>query len=395
MVDASAPMLDDFLEGLPEPFHFVLGGLELWQWLGLLLALFAAWLVGAVLARFLLAGLDRVVERTKLGWDDQLLAAARGPVRLFLALLAFRGLSESLHLEETAEDALHVVVRTAAVVVAAWAVVRGVGLAASFLEGNLIKNVGDSGPESAARARGIRTQVHVVRLVVDVVVVLVAGALVLLQFEVVRSVGASLLASAGIAGIVVGLAAQKTIASILAGLQLSLTQPVRIGDTVIVEGEWGTIEEITLTYVTVLIWDQRRLVVPITRFLDQPFENWTKRSPELLGTVFFHADYRLPIEAARKALDAILDGNAKWDGRAKSILVTGVNERTLEVRALISAKNAGDQWDLRCEVREKMIAWLRDFEDGQYLPRTRYETDASDALASAPPAPGTRPLDER
>jgi len=373
------------VDALPAPLTVTLAGLALWQWLGLVLAVLAGWLVGVVLANLGLRAVAGLTARTATRWDDRVVAAARGPVRMFLALLAFRALSESLRLSEGPEDALHAVIQTAAIVAAAWAVVRGVGLAASVLESRLT-GVTDGTPEAAARARGIRTQVRVIRLVVDVVVIVIAGSLVLLQFEVVRSVGASLLASAGIAGIVVGLAAQKTIASILAGLQLSLTQPVRIGDTVIVEGEWGTVEEITLTYITVLVWDQRRLVVPITRFLDQPFQNWTKKNPELLGTIFFHADYRLPIDDARAALDRILDGNPKWDGRVKSVLVTDVTERTIQVRALISAKNAGDQWDLRCEVREKMVAWLRDHEGGTYLPRTRFEAEAEDPEQAAPAA---------
>ncbi|HJK95706.1 MAG TPA: mechanosensitive ion channel [Polyangiaceae bacterium LLY-WYZ-14_1] len=378
-------MTSELVDALPAPLTVALAGLALWQWLGLVLAVLAGWLVGVVLADLGLRAVAGLTARTATRWDDRVVAAARGPVRMFLALLAFRALSESLRLSEGPEDALHAVIQTAAIVAAAWAVVRGVGLAAAVLESRLT-GVTDGTPEAAARARGIRTQVRVLRLVVDVVVIVIAGALVLLQFEVVRSVGASLLASAGIAGIVVGLAAQKTIASILAGLQLSLTQPVRIGDTVIVEGEWGTVEEITLTYITVLVWDQRRLVVPITRFLDQPFQNWTKKNPELLGTIFFHADYRLPVDDARAALDRILEGNPKWDGRVKSVLVTDVTERTIQVRALISAKNAGDQWDLRCEVREKMVAWLRDHEEGIYLPRTRFEADADGQEDVAPAA---------
>lgn len=365
-------MIETLVADLPSVFQRTVFGLLLWQWLGLLIAVFVAWLVGAVLANLGLRAIGGLTARTRTEWDDRVIAAARGPIRLFLALLAFRGLSEPLELADAPRDVLHTVLQTAAVITAAWAVTRAIRLTGAVLESRLAGQ-SDDGPAAAARVRGIRTQVRVLRLVADVVVVVIASSLVLLQFEVVRNVGASLLASAGIAGIVVGLAAQKTIASILAGLQLSLTQPVRIGDTVIVEGEWGTIEEITLTYVTVLIWDQRRLVVPITRFLDQSFQNWTKKSPELLGTVYFHADYRLPVDDVRQALDRILDGNPLWDGRVKGVVVTGATDRTMEVRALVSAKNAGDQWNLRCDVREKLVAWLRDHEGGAYLPRTRYQ----------------------
>jgi len=213
----------------------------------------------------------------------------------------------------------------------------------------------------------------VLRRVVSITIGVVAVAMMLVQFEVVRTVGMSLLASAGIAGVVLGLAAQRTIATLLAGLQLSITQPIRIGDTVIVEGEWGTIEEINLTYVVVKVWDQRRLIVPMSRFLEQPFQNWTKVSPELLGTVFFHADYRVPIEALREELDRIVEDHPKFDGRAKSVLITDATDRTVQVRAMISAKDASDQWDLRCEVRERMIRFLQTYEGGRYLPRLRLE----------------------
>ena len=211
---------------------------------------------------------------------------------------------------------------------------------------------------------------------------MLALALVLMQFAIVRSVGVSLLASAGVAGIVFGLAAQKTIGNLLGGIQLSITQPVRIGDTVIVEGEWGQVEEINLTYVVVRIWDQRRLVVPIAKFLDEPFQNWTKKETELVGTVFFHADHRLPVDEARRQLAVILAEQALWDERVQGLVVTDATERTLQLRCTVSAANASDAWDLRCAVREEMLAWLRDFEGGRYLPVLRVEGDG-EARSSA------------
>jgi small-conductance mechanosensitive channel len=204
----------------------------------------------------------------------------------------------------------------------------------------------------------------------------------LMQFAVVRSVGVSLLASAGLAGIVFGLAAQKTIGNLLGGIQLSITQPVRIGDTVIVEGEWGQIEEINLTYVVVQIWDQRRLVLPISKFLEDSFQNWTRSETELLGTVFLYADYRLPVAAAREAFEAIVRAEEKWDERAHGLVVTDLTERAMQLRCMVSAKDASDAWDLRCAVREKMIAWLQEHEGGRYLPQLRVgaEVDAPSAV---------------
>ena len=183
----------------------------------------------------------------------------------------------------------------------------------------------------------------------------------LLQFEAVRNVGVSLLASAGLAGLVVGLAAQKSISTLLAGIQLSITQPVRIGDTVIVENEWGWIEEITLTYVVVKVWDLRRLVVPMSHFLDKPFQNWSKVSPEILGTAELFVDYRTDVAAVRAELARLLrdESQGLWDGRAQGLQVTGFSERTMTLRALVSAADAGKAFDLRCLVREKLIAYLQ------------------------------------
>jgi hypothetical protein len=204
----------------------------------------------------------------------------------------------------------------------------------------------------------------------------------MLQFDEVRTVGLSLLASAGVAGVVLGLAAQRPVGALLAGIQLSITQPVRIGDTVIVENEWGIIEEINLTYVVVRIWDQRRLIVPMTRFLEQPFQNWTKVSPELLGSIFVYTDHRVPLDAMRAELDRAVKGHPCWDGRVCELVVTDVKERVLEIRSLISAANADDAWKLRCHVREKLVVWLANLDGGRYLPRTRVDGELNKEAAA-------------
>jgi small-conductance mechanosensitive channel len=226
--------------------------------------------------------------------------------------------------------------------------------------------------------------------------VLVAASLLLLQFEAVRSVGVSLLASAGLAGLVIGLAAQKSISTLLAGIQLSITQPVRIGDTVIVENEWGWIEEITLTYVVVKVWDLRRLVVPMSHFLDKPFQNWSKVSPEILGTVELYADFRTDVAAVRAELKRILEQESEglWDGKVQGLQVTGCSERTMLLRALVSSEDAGKSWDLRCLVREKLIGWLQ--RQPQGLPLVRAEashqlTGDPALLLGVPATVGSRP----
>jgi len=191
-----------------------------------------------------------------------------------------------------------------------------------------------------------------------------------MTFEKVRQLGTAILASAGIIGIILGFATQKTISTVLAGLQIAITQPIRVDDVVIIENEWGRIEEISLTYVVVRVWDLRRLVVPITYFIEKPFQNWTRVSADILGTVFIYADYTLPVQRLREELHSILRASDLWDGRAWGLQVTGTTERAIELRALMSAQDASSAWDLRCNVREKLLEFIqRNYPES--LPRLR------------------------
>ena len=219
-------------------------------------------------------------------------------------------------------------------------------------------------------ARKILTQVSVIRkIVVGVVVVLATGS-ILMMFDPVRQFGTSILASAGIAGIVIGFAAQRTLGNVLAGIQIALTQPLLIDDIVVVEGEFGQIEEITLTYVTVRTWDLRRIVLPITYFVEKPFQNWSRVSTELLGTVMLYLDYQAPMGELRKELKRLVENNPKWDKRVCGLQVTDTKERVIEVRALVSGSDPGKLGDLRAEVREGLINFLvRNYPES--LPRSR------------------------
>lgn len=222
------------------------------------------------------------------------------------------------------------------------------------------------------QARKVHTQLNVMRRVMTVIIVILAAGAMLMTFDGVEQLGRGLLASAGIAGIVIGFAAQRTLGTFVAGLQIAFTQPIRVNDVVIVEGEWGKIEEITLTYVVIGIWDMRRLVVPITYFIERPFQNWTRVTADLLGTVFIYMDYTVPVEAVREELTRLLQGHELWDGKVNSVQVTNATERTMEVRLLVSAAGSGQAWDLRCYLREKMIDFLqRNYR--QSLPRVRAE----------------------
>jgi small-conductance mechanosensitive channel len=221
-------------------------------------------------------------------------------------------------------------------------------------------------------ARKVYTQVKVLKKIAVVLIVIFTAASMLMVFDSVRQLGTSILASAGVLGIIIGFAAQRSIATVLAGFQIAMTQPIRLDDVVIVEGEWGRIEEITLTYVVVRIWDQRRLVLPINYFIEKPFQNWTRVSAELLGTVYLHTDYTVPLGPLREELDRVLAGTNLWDGRVKLIQVTDAKERTLELRVLVSAADAPTAWDLRCLVREKLVDFLQRHQPG-CLPRLRAE----------------------
>jgi small-conductance mechanosensitive channel len=210
------------------------------------------------------------------------------------------------------------------------------------------------------KARKIVTQVRILRQIATAAIVVLAVGLVLLRYEPFRRFGAGILASAGIVGIVVGVAAQSTISDLIAGVQIAITQPIRVDDVVIVEGEFGWIEEITLTYVVVRVWDRRRIVMPITHFVEKPFQNWTRTSADLIGSVFLHVDYRTPVDEVRAALRRIVEASDYWNGEVCALHVTNATERSVELRAIASARDAPTLWDLRCEIREKLIAYLRD-----------------------------------
>jgi small-conductance mechanosensitive channel len=308
-----------------------------------------------------------LAARTANSWDDALLSLAGTAVRVLLPMSA---VLIAVHVVGV-PTAWQGVVRTgsslAVIVAAAFLLYQSIDAVAELVLARYRVDTPDN-----LDARTIHTQVLVLKKIAAAIVAIFTVGSMLMAFEPVRRFGTSILASAGIAGIVVGLAAQRSIATLLAGLQIALTQPIRLDDVVIVDGEWGRIEDITLTYVTVRIWDERRLIVPITRFIEQPFENWTRRSAEILGTVFLYVDYRTPLEALRTEFQRILRESPSWDGKVNVLQVTDAREHTLEVRALASAADASLAWDLRCELREKLVGFLQR-EQPESLPRLRTE----------------------
>ena len=235
----------------------------------------------------------------------------------------------------------------------AWISIQFVKAGAYYLQGKL-----DIGISDNLNARSRLTQIKVFKGIVNSLIVIVALSIGLLTFQQVRTIGISLLTSAGIIGIIVGFAAQKSIGMILAGIQLAITQPIRLDDVVIVEGEWGRIEEITLTFVVVKIWDERRLVLPVTWFLEKPFQNWTRTGSEITGTIFLYVDFSFPVEIIRKVLPEMLKGNPDWDGRLWNVQVTKTTEQFKEVRVLLSSSDASKNWDLRAAIRENLIDFI-------------------------------------
>jgi small-conductance mechanosensitive channel len=346
-----------------------LGDLQIWQWVGLLAGAVAVYPVSLGLGRLLLSFARRLSKFTPFNHDDHVIEAGRGPLGLLLFSLLLAALTRWLAFPGAPQYVADVVARSAGIVSAAWFVLRFL----KILAGWILLKIAEDSPDDPARVRGVRTQVTMLRRVLTAATVVIAVAMALLQFEVVRSVGVSLLASAGIAAMMLGLAAKETLSTLLAGIQISITQPIRIGDTVVVEKEEGVVEEVHLTYVVLEIGNQRRLVVPISYFLEKPFQNWSKVTADFLGTVEIRADYTTDVDAVRTELKRILEGEGKalWDGKAQRIKVSDATEKVMTLRAVVGAQDAGKLSDLQCLVREKLIAFMSAHPD--WLPVARNE----------------------
>ncbi len=308
----------------------------------------------------------------KLGSDPKYLvpkdAMKRVSKPLFILFLSFLLRSKSLHTLLYLNDYSFVIKKSSTLLIIfsiTWLI-----LVALKVSKNLIINNYDVGTSDNLKARKIYTQFNILERIFIVVVIVLALGAALMSFESIREIGVSLFASAGVAGIIIGFSAQKLIGSILAGIQIAFTQPIKFDDVVIVEGEWGRIEEITLTYVVIKIWDKRRLIVPTTYFIEKPFQNWTKTSADLMGTVFIHTDYRVPFDKLREELTRILSSTDLWDGKVNVLQVTDAKAQSVEIRALMSAVDSPTAWDLRVLVREKLIGFLQE-NYPESLPHTR------------------------
>jgi len=330
-----------------------------------------------------------LVRRARDRWAITLSAAIVDhcwwPARVTVVAVAVSLTLPALHLRPATEDTLARLDGAALVAGVAWLLV-----AVSFALEDLALARFRVDVRDNLKARRITTQIMVLRRLTVVVACILAGAIMLVAFTDARDLGTSILASAGIAGVVIGLAARPIITNLLAGIQMLFSEPIRVDDVVVVLGQWGRVEEITFTYVVVHIWDDRRLVLAISYCREQPFENWTRTSAGLLGTVEVTVDYTAPVDAIREELGRILDASTLWDRRAWNLQVTDSAQAHVTLRALMSAPDAPTAWDLRCEVREKLIAHLQErYPDS--LPRTRVAMVESDRRVPAPGPDGHPP----
>lgn len=294
-----------------------------------------------------------------------ILARVRGLTRLAAVVLSLIVILPALDIDPSVAEGVRRVLKIGMVVLLGWSATLAIKVSANWMERNHPIDVEDN-----LAARRIRTQIDILRRVALVIVLIVTVGGILVTFPSVQTYGVSLFASAGVGALVIGLAARPVLANIIAGIQIALTQPIRIDDVVIVEGEWGWIEEITPTYVVIRVWDLRRLIVPLSHFIEKPFQNWTRESAAIIGEVLWHLDYRAPVSAMRTKLRELVETHPLWDRKTVNLQVVECGPTTITVRGLVSARSSPSAWDLRCHVREAMLTWLRE-EHPEALPRLR------------------------
>jgi small-conductance mechanosensitive channel len=364
MTDTVNRWLDWFQAQLPwMPAWAISAGL-------LVLALVIARAVHKILFR----AATRIVAGKDLFWRS-LVSRTEGPTRLAAMIVAISAAATVAPLTDAETGVVRHILLLGFIALLGW-----VALTALHIWMTVYLRRFTLDAEDNLLARKHVTQTRILRRVVATLIVMIALSAALMTFEEVRQYGISLLASAGAAGLVIGLALQPMLKNMIAGIQLAVTQPIRIDDAVLVENEWGNIEEITATYVVVRLWDWRRLVLPLSYFIEKPFQNWTREGSALIGTVFLYVDHTAPVAEMRRKLDEIAKASPLWDGQVAGLQVTDFREQVMEIRMLVSARASGSAFDLRCEVREKMIAWLQQAHP-HALPRWRGELQPPDAEA--------------
>jgi len=322
--------------------------------------------VAALLIHALALRLLRRSRANRGEFAQLLITRSVNPTRFAIVLFALAAALPAVGLSIALEQFLLALISAVFILLVGWSSVVAVGLAS-----DLYLERFKSGFENALTRKYV-TQIRLLRRIGQVLIGLVAVAAAMMTLPAVRQYGVSLFASAGAAGIVVGLAARPLLSNLLAGIQIAITQPLKIEDSVVINGEWGWVEDITSTYLVVRIWDWRRLIVPLSWFMEQPFQNWTRDTASIIGTVLFFVDYRTPVEELRKELDNLARSSELWDGNVVNLQVVDATDGAIQIRVLASASDASRCWDLRCELREKLIAFLGEHHP-ECLPRQRVD----------------------
>jgi small-conductance mechanosensitive channel len=356
----------------------------IWQkwaaWIWPVVILVGSIVLALVIHRLLFVLVKRLTKRTGGVIAKSLARHTEGPTRWVLPLFALVLALPALPVRSDLVEILRHIVGLGVIASIAWVFMLASEVLSDTLYARYRVEVSDN-----LAARRIRTQTMVLRRIFIVVVVVITAGVMLVTFPAIRQLGTSLLASAGIAGLVVGMAMKSTLSNLVAGLQIAFTAPIRIEDVVIVDGEWGWIEEILTTYVVVRTWDLRRLVVPLSYFIENVFQNWTRRTSDLLAYVYIYCDYTAPVEELREEFRRILESTRLWDGKVCVLQVSDASEHTMQIRALTSAADSSKAWDLRCLVRERLIQFLQE-RYPESLPRARANlSSASEGQAAQTP----------
>jgi small-conductance mechanosensitive channel len=311
--------------------------------------------------------LKRLARRKGDVFISSLVEHGQRPSRWILPLLALMAALPAARLSENFLTPIERTSGLALIAATAWLVILISNIVSDLIFARYRIDLADN-----LAARRVRTQIEVLHRIVVALVVVVSLSIMLMTFPAIKHIGMSLLASAGLAGLVVGMAMKSTLSSLIAGIQIAFTQPIRIEDVVVVEGEWGWVEEIGTTYVVVRIWDLRRLVLPLSYFIEHPFQNWTRSSADLLATVLLYVDYTVPVEPIRTELRRIVESTNLWKGEVCVLQITDATDHAIQLRALVDARDSSSAWDLRCYVREKLIQFLQE-KYPNALPRVRAE----------------------
>lgn len=353
----------EFFSDIPEQLRI---------WLQPLAVVAGSLVVGRLLKYLVFGSLNAYTRRKPVLLAQSVARHLSQPSAWFFPVLVLSFVLPLTGLEDRPQEVTRRLVETALLITFAWGLVKTVDVIQDLVEDHYRLAEVDN-----LRVRKLFTQLQFVKKLAVTLIVFVAVALILMSFATVRKIGTGLLTSAGIASVIVGFAAQRSIGNLLAGFQIAFTQPIRLDDVLVVEGEWGRVEEITFTYVVLRIWDERRLVLPLNYFIEKPFQNWTRSTSQLLGTVFLYTDYTVPVDIIRRELQRFVESQPLWDRRVCVLQVTDSKERTLELRCLVSASNASRAFDLRCAVREHLVTFIQHHHP-EALPKTRSVIEAQD-----------------